>query len=246
VEEPVELAGHSLPQDQYFSPDSTWLILEETNSFEVTTPRITLQALADSTVREVQAGLNTHSTWFRMPVAPPAPPTDIQAIQPTVEASATREAGPINLQSDVPVRTGRSLLVPLLVWASLLIAVMVLAYLLWKRSVLAKVEHLAIGESEAEHQPVTEEPAQGLSPEEVQAAFQHGVDLIRAERLEEGIAELRQVIAASPRDEIAWFWLGIASVRQKSYRTAERCFLQAKQHGHPEAVKALEWLRKQM
>ena len=71
------------------------------------------------------------------------------------------------------------------------------------------------------------------------------MELVHAGKTGEGIAELTKVITAEPENNIAWFWLGIASARQKEYRTAERCFLQAKRHGHPEAEKALEWLKTQ-
>ena len=121
----------------------------------------------------------------------------------------------------------------------------VLAYLLWKRSLLAKVERLAIPETETGEGPVNEQAPAGPSEEEVQAAFQQGVALVRAGQAEEGIAELRKVVAAEPENNEAWFWLAIAAVRQKSYRLAERCFLQAGKHGHPEADKALAWLKKQ-
>ena len=69
--------------------------------------------------------------------------------------------------------------------------------------------------------------------------------LVHAGKAEAGFLELRKVITAEPKSAVAWFWLGIASVRQEDTRTAERCFLQARKHGHPEADKALEWLRKQ-
>ncbi|HEX2990270.1 MAG TPA: hypothetical protein VHO49_06305 [Anaerolineales bacterium] len=243
--EPLRLAGKALPHDQFFSPDSAWLVMEQTNLFEEMTPRIILHELAGGTTREVQAGLNTRSTWFRMPDAPEVPPTAAEQSVPTASAASTQGSGPVNLQSDVRNRSGRSLVVPLLAWAGILIAVVVLAYLLWKRSLLAKVERLAIPESEAGEQPVDEQAPAGPSGEEVQAAFQQGVALVRAGKAEEGVAELRKVVAAEPENNEAWFWLAIAAVRQKSYRLAERCFLQARKHGHPEADKALAWLKKQ-
>ena len=84
-----------------------------------------------------------------------------------------------------------------------------------------------------------------IPPEDVDSAFRQGVELVRAGSTAEGRVELGKVVAARPEDEDAWFWLAIASVKEKSYRSAERCFLQAKKHGHPEADKALEWLKKQ-
>ncbi len=123
---------------------------------------------------------------------------------------------------------------------------MVLAYLLWKRSLLAKVERLAIPETERGQEALIDPTRAGPSVEEVQAAFQQGVAFVRAGQAEEGVAELRKVVAAEPENNKAWFWLAIAAVRQKSYRLAERCFLQAKKHGHPEADKALEWLHRQL
>ncbi|HEX5839768.1 MAG TPA: tetratricopeptide repeat protein, partial [Anaerolineales bacterium] len=189
---------------------------------------------------------NTHSTWFQMPDPPEVPPTAPEQSRPTASAASTQGSGPINLQNDAPNRSGRALIVPLLLWAGILIAVVVLAYLLWKRSLLAKVERLAIPETETGEQPVNVQPPAPPSAEDVQAAFQQGVALVRAGQAEEGIAELRKVVAAEPGNNEAWFWLAIAAVRQKSYRLAERCFLQAKKHGHPEADKALEWLQKQL
>lgn len=91
----------------------------------------------------------------------------------------------------------------------------------------------------------TEETAPEPSQAEMEKTFQEGVDLVRAGKAGEGLAALTAVIRTQPGNDVAWFWLGIASARQKDYRSAERCFLQAKRHGHPEADKALEWLRKQ-
>ncbi|HSK67438.1 MAG TPA: tetratricopeptide repeat protein, partial [Anaerolineales bacterium] len=223
-----------------------WLVLEQTLFLEESSPRIILNALAGGTGHEVPAGLNTHSTWFRMPDAPEVPPTAVEQSRPTTPAASTQGSGPINLQSDVPNRSSRSLIVLLIAWAGILIAVVALAYLLWKRSLLAKVERLAIPETEAGKEAVDQTTPAGPSSEEVQAAFQQGVSFVRAGQAEEGVAELRKVVGAEPENNEAWFWLAIAAVRQKSYRLAERCFLQARKHGHPEADKALAWLHKQL
>jgi Tol biopolymer transport system component len=245
--EPVSLPGNARPQDLYFSPEGDWLVLEQTVFLEESSPRIILNALAGGIGREVPAGLNTHSTWFRMPEPPEVPPTAAEQSRPTTPAASTQGSGPINLQNDIPNRSGRSLIVLLLVWAGMLIAVVVLAYLLWKRSLLAKVERLVIfPETAAGEEAVDQATPAGPSAEEVQAAFQQGVSFVRAGQAEEGVAELRKVVAAEPENNEAWFWLAIAAVRQKSYRLAERCFLQARKHGHPEADKALEWLHKQL
>ena len=150
------------------------------------------------------------------------------------------------MQSDVPGWSGRSLLVPLLLWGGILIVLMGLAYLLWKRSVLANVERLAIAQPEPPQEPVSEGAIDLPSPDDLQAAFEEGVAHVRAGQTEAGIARLREVVAVTPANDEAWFWLAVAAVKQRSYRTAERCFLQAKRYGHPEADKALDWLRKQM
>jgi TolA-binding protein len=128
-----------------------------------------------------------------------------------------------------------------------LIAIVILMLYLWRQSPRVRKD---IGDL-APETPVEETiaPASKTAPkpsgEEVEKAFREGVELVHAGNAEEGIAELTKVITAQPENNIAWFWLGIASARQKDYRSAERCFLQARKHGHPEADKALEWLKGQ-
>jgi Tfp pilus assembly protein PilF len=124
-----------------------------------------------------------------------------------------------------------------------------LAYFVWRRTQsVSKPETVTVTEAQvrAEAKPV-EGPASApqVQPQDVDSAFRQGVELVRAGRTAEGRVELGKVLAARPENEDAWFWLAIACVKEKSYRSAERCFLQARKHGHPEADQALEWLKKQ-
>ena len=135
----------------------------------------------------------------------------------------------------------------ILLWAGALIAITILMFYLWRYgSAPAKQEKTAVAELPVEEKAApAEESAPKPSREEADKYFREGVDLVRAGKASEGIAELSKVIGAEPGNNVAWFWLGIASARQKDYRSAERCFLQAKRFGHPEAGRALDWLRKQ-
>jgi Tol biopolymer transport system component len=246
--EPLRLPRNAWLFDQYFSPDSAWLIAEETHPFKEMISQITVQDLESNSIREIQAGLNTDSAWFRMPEPPAVPSSTLsEETQPAVSVTPIGRDGPIHLQSDTPNVDGRSLLFLLLLWSGALAVFVILVYVFWKRSVAAnKQEEPVIHGKKVEAGPViADEPALKPSPEEVETAFREGVEWVRAGKAVEGITELHKVIAAAPENEDAWFWLAIAAVRQKSYRTAERCFLQAKKHGHPEADRALEWLRKQ-
>ncbi|HJS20202.1 MAG TPA: hypothetical protein VJ785_15755 [Anaerolineales bacterium] len=241
---PVQLAGNAGLSNQYFSPDSAWLVMEQTHSFEEQASKISLQELASGTVKEVQAGLNTSSAWFRMPEPPIVP---LEEVQPTESVAASSKSGPIDLQSATPSTNGILRLLPLLLWAIALIGVVLAAYFLWMRSVAAHPQQTPVAQEAVQMEAVPQtSPASKLSAEEVEDAYREGVELVRAGKAAEGIAELQQVVSATADNEDAWFWLAIANVKQKSYRTAERCFLQAKKHGHPEADKALEWLRRQV
>ena len=244
----VRFETQALPYNQYFSPDSAWLVMEETYSFQEPIARISLRELETGAVRQVQAALNTSTAWFRTPEQPVLP--SLAPGEETLpEAGPAGGSGPINLQSDTPNAGGRSSVVPLLLWAGALVAVVVLAYLLWRRNQAATRPEAVIGpaaQAQAEVKPVhVPASAPQIPPEDVDSAFRQGVELVRAGSTAEGRVELGKVVAARPEDEDAWFWLAIASVKEKSYRSAERCFLQAKKHGHPEADKALEWLKKQ-
>lgn len=88
-------------------------------------------------------------------------------------------------------------------------------------------------------------PIQKLSAEQTEEMLMEGIAQIKAGELHPGSAKLRQVIQGDPDNGEAWLWLGWAASEQKEIRTAERCFLQAENLGHPQAAKALEWLQKQ-
>jgi cytochrome c-type biogenesis protein CcmH/NrfG len=141
----------------------------------------------------------------------------------------------------------RMVMLSLLLWAGALIAIVVLMLHLWRSwSIPSRPAKPLSAEPVVEENIVpTVEIVSEPSHEELEKDFQNGVELVRAGKAGEGITALTRVIRFEPENNIAWFWLGIASARQKEYRSAERCFLQAKRYGHPEADKALEWLRKQ-
>jgi TolA-binding protein len=205
--------------------------------------------LESSQTRNVLAGLHTGSVWFKMPEAPvAAAATGTVSVSPIQAAATTKENGPIHLQSDSQPVTDWVVTLSLLLWAGALIAIVILMLYLWRRSTSSqkKVETPAEAvRDEDMPAPPAATPSPAPTAEEIQAAFQRGMDLVRAGKTEDGIAELTKVIAAEPENNLAWFWLGIAAARQQDYRSAERCFLQARRHGHPEADKALEWLRRQ-
>ena len=234
--------------DQYFSHDSAWLIMENIRTSNEALASISLQELASGQIREVQAGLNTRSAWFQMPEAPPAPtaaPTE--EIAPADSSAPTSSGAPLNLESDLPFVSDRVAFLSICLWAGALIAIVILMVYLWRWSlrnskVSPPVEQKSLTEPEP---PAAILPTPKLSPEELEAAFRKGRELVHAGQADEGILELQKVVVAAPDNDEAWFWLGIAAARQKNYRTAERCFLQAKKNGHPEADKALEWLKKQ-
>ena len=141
----------------------------------------------------------------------------------------------------------RVMMLSLLLWAGALIAIVILMLHLWRNwSIPPRTKKSLSAEPPVEEKStpaveIVSEP----SHEELERDFQNGIELVRAGKASEGIATLTRVVRSEPENNIAWFWLGIASARQKDFRSAERCFLQAKRHGHPEADKALEWLKKQ-
>jgi Tol biopolymer transport system component len=237
---------------QAWSPDGRYLLFVEALTVMqdplARQQLVLLDAETGTPLWKVDTRGSIQADWAPLPVIeePTVPATVVEEMGPTSVAVPTVVAsGPVELQDDVPGQRFSSFLLPLLAGVVLLLGVAAAGYLTWKRSVLARVENLVVAEPELEEKPIADEQIPAPSAEEVQAVFQQGVELVRAGKADEGIAELQKVIAAAPVNADAWFWLAIASVRQKSYRTAERCFLQAKRHGHPEADKALDWLRKQ-
>jgi Tol biopolymer transport system component/TolA-binding protein len=239
--EPVQFSTLALPDQQYFSPGGSWLVTEETDARGEQKAKVTLRELESGHVTEIPAGLQTRSAWFQMPEAPlaasSAAPVDVTAAAGWSPAAVTT---PAPLQAHGLRK--RVVMFSLLVWAGALIIIVVLMLYLWKR--WSAPGQPAKTADEQKSSPTAETVSQP-SPEELEKAFQEGVSLVRAGQAAEGIAALSKVIRAQPGNDGAWFWLGIASARQRDLRSAERCFLQARRHGHPEANNALEWLRKQ-
>jgi TolA-binding protein len=242
----ITSVGASNYSDPYFSPDSSWLVMDQTNVVGENLSKISLMELKSGQTKEIQAGLNMHSTWFQMPSAPIVPTSPSKEPAATLSAESAvptdaHEKGPIDLQNDSPKGNSQLAMLAILLWAGALIAIVILMLYLWRQSSAAPKQ----AKEKAPDMPVEEKPAPLPSHEEIENTFQQGVELVRAGKAEEGIAQLTKVITAEPENNVAWFWLGIASARQKEYRVAERCFLQAKRHGHPEAEKALVWLKTQ-
>lgn len=152
-----------------------------------------------------------------------------------------------SLPTQVEASGSRASQFSFLLWAGALAGIAILMLYLWRLSRIPRAQAPAPEpEPQVELQPApVPEPAPQPTPVDVDQAFQAGVALVRAGKAEQGMAELSKVIAVQPENEDAWFWLGVASARQSDLRAAERCFLQAKRHGHPEADKALDWLKKQ-
>jgi hypothetical protein len=243
---PIAFPENDEASDPYFSPDSSWLVMDQTNVVGENLSKISVMDLKSGQTKEVQAGLNTHSTWFQMPAAPivpTSPSKEPAATLPARSAVATNEQenGSIDLQHDNSKGNRQLTMLAILLWAGALIAIVILMLYLWRQSSAVPKQV----KEKAPETPVEEKPSPTPSHEEIEIAFRVGVELVHAGKTGEGIAELTKVITAEPENNIAWFWLGIASARQKEYRTAERCFLQAKRLGHPEAQKALEWLKTQ-
>jgi TolA-binding protein len=242
----LQIKTLALPTQQYFSPDSSLLVMEQTYVTGEESSRITIQDLENGQTKEIPAGLQTGSAWFRMPEAPVVP-TSAAAVEisPAASPVATGAGSPVPTQAGTT--SNRIALFSILLWAGALAAIVILMLSLWRRPSVPRAQaKAAVVETPVEENvvplPLTESET---SQEEVEKAFQSGVDQVRAGKASEGMADLTKVIRAQPGNEAAWFWLGIASARQKDYRSAERCFLQAKRHGHPEADKALDWLKKQ-
>lgn len=246
TEPPVAFESLAVPSRQYFSPDSQWLVMEQTDVTGEEIPRITLLELGSSQIKEVPSGLHTNSAWFQMPDAPlPAPTTNSPGSSPASSPAPQGETGPLNLQSEVPLLNDSVMMLSFLLWAGALIAIVVLMLYLWRWSPAFRKQAKDPQLEQPLNLKTEQTPEPKPSRQEVENAFRQGVELLHAGRAEEGIVELMKVIAAEPENDTAWFWLGIASARQKDYRAAERCFLQAKRHGHPEADKALDWLKRQ-
>jgi Tol biopolymer transport system component len=236
----------ALPYQQYFSPDGSWLVMEGTNATGEQNAKIALRGLEGDQIREVPAGLQTRTAWFQMPETPVATSAAASmGIPPVVSPEPSTVGASVHLQENMP---GNGVVMfSLLLWAGALVAIVILMLYLWRNwSIPRKIEKDPVSEPPIEAIAFqVAAPAPETSPQEVEKAFQEGVNLVRAGKASDGIVELTKVIQAEPGNNVAWFWLGIASARLKDKRSAERCFLQAKQHGHPEADQALAWLRQQ-
>jgi TolA-binding protein len=243
---PQQFETLSLSYQQYFSTGSSWLVMEQTDVFGEQNAKIILRELKSGQEQEVPAGIQTSSTWFQMPEAPVVPSAaaamDIVAVVSPVPGIT---AYPAPLQDGMV--DNRVVMFSLLLWAGALIAIVILMLYLWRNwSVPPRPEKPLSAEPAVEEKIAPSvEIVSGPSREELERDFQNGVELVRAGQAGEGIAALTRVIRSEPENNVAWFWLGVASARQKDLRSAERCFLQAKRHGHPEADKALEWLKGQ-
>jgi cytochrome c-type biogenesis protein CcmH/NrfG len=62
-------------------------------------------------------------------------------------------------------------------------------------------------------------------------------------QLAEATSRLRQILHEDPQNAEAWFWLGAAAETQRQHRTAQRCYVRAKDLGHPRADLALRNLK---
>ena len=169
----------------------------------------------------------------------------------SVEVSPAVSHVPAGTASPVSVQDGTAdnkvAMFALLLWAGALVAIMFLMLYLWRNwSVPPKQGNTPAAKPAIEEKIVpTAETTLEPSPDKLEKDFQNGVNLVHAGKASEGISELTKVIRVEPGNSAAWFWLGIASARLKDNRSAERCFLQAKRYGHPEADQALLWLRQQ-
>ena len=84
-----------------------------------------------------------------------------------------------------------------------------------------------------------------LPSQDVQELLREGIAAIRSQDVASGMDKLKGVIRIAPDNAEAWLWLGWAAFQDHQVRTAQRCFLQAKKLGHPQADKALQWLEAQ-
>jgi TolA-binding protein len=243
---PQQFTTRALPYQQYYSPGGSWLVMEETNATDDRNSKIMLRELESSQMKEIPAGLQTRSIWFQMPEAPAASlPESSTLVAPVESPVPAGVETPVIMQADM--MSNGVVMFSLLLWAGALVTIVILMLYLWRNwSVPRKPEKAPLSEPPVEEKivPAAASVAE-TSPEEMEKAFQEGVSLVHAGKASEGIAELTRVIQAEPGNNVAWFWLGIASARLKDNRSAERCFLQAKKHGHPEADQALAWLKQQ-
>lgn len=81
------------------------------------------------------------------------------------------------------------------------------------------------------------------SPNEEQVGV--AVELAKAKKYQEAFDILQKIVRAEPGNASAWFNLGRVFASVGNFDGAGRCFREAEKLGHPKAVDALDWLRKQ-
>ncbi|MBV6395415.1 MAG: hypothetical protein HFACDABA_00991 [Anaerolineales bacterium] len=86
--------------------------------------------------------------------------------------------------------------------------------------------------------PQLSKPVSG-SAEQIKRA----IELSKAKRHQEAFEILRGIVQTEPNNMSAWFNLGGVLASMGNYKDAERCYLRAKQLGHPRGDDALRWLR---
>jgi Tol biopolymer transport system component len=97
-------------------------------------------------------------------------------------------------------------------------------------------------------EPVAAQPAAASKSgarTEADRLLREGVAQVKAGQNAAGLEKLRKVIQIYPENAVAWLWSGMAATRLKDWRTAEQCFVRAKELDHPKADEALKWLDEQ-
>lgn len=82
-------------------------------------------------------------------------------------------------------------------------------------------------------------PPVATSAEQVKRA----IGLSKSKRHKEAFEILRGIVQTEPNNMSAWFNLGGVLASMGNYKDAERCYLRAKQLGHPRGEEALNWLQ---
>lgn len=119
----VSLSENVGQYEQYFSPDSSWLIIEETDLSYNPIFKISFRNLQNGLVHEIQAAGSTRSNWFHMPDPTPGSST---AIPDPIQASN---------MADQPAKYDTNpTLVSRLPWVIMFILLIILIYYLWKQT----------------------------------------------------------------------------------------------------------------
>ena len=127
--------------------------------------KISLMELKSGQTKEVQAGLNSHSTWFQMPAAPIVPSSPSKEPAATLTAgsavaTAAQENAPIDLQNDSSKGNSQLAMLAILLWAGALVAIVILMLYLWRQSAAVPKQV----KEKAPETPVEEKPAPTPSP----------------------------------------------------------------------------------